>query len=223
MSFSTLFFDLDATLYPSSNGLWDLIRLRIYQFMNEELGLAKDIIPSTRDRYWKTYGTTLEGLRIHHQVDPEDYLAYVHDLPLDQYLEHDQELRDLLITLPQDLWIFTNSDRPHADRVLEKLGIADLFTGIVDLLAMDFVIKPKPEAYQIALAMAGGVDPQNCVLFDDLLANLDGAKKSGFTTVLVGENNTSDSVDHHLPGIHAIKEKMPHLWNDLELSQNQES
>jgi len=213
MSFSTLFFDLDATLYPSSNGLWDQIRLRIYQFMNEELGLAEEIIPATRERYWTTYGTTLEGLRIHHQVDPKDYLTYVHDLPLDQYLQHDQDLRDLLNSLPQDLWIFTNSDRPHADRVLEKLGIADLFTGIVDLISMDFIVKPNPKAYQIALTKTGETDPENCVLFDDLLANLVGAKKLGFTTALVGENEKSDQYDYHLPVIHAIKEIMPHLWN----------
>lgn len=223
MSFSTLFFDLDATLYPSSNGLWDQIRHRIYQFMREELGLAEDIIPATRDRYWTTYGTTLEGLRIHHQVDPDDYLAYVHDLPLDQYLEHDQILRDLLISLPQDLWIFTNADRHHADRVLKKLGIADLFTGIVDLISMDFVVKPNPKSYQIALANAGGIDPENCVLFDDLLANLNGAKKIGFTTALVGENGIPGQIDYHLPTIHAIRENIPHLWIGQDKSYNLES
>ena len=223
MSFSTLFIDLDATLYPSSNGLWDQIRLRIFQFMREELGLAEDIIPATRDRYWTTYGTTLEGLRIHHRVDPNDYLAYVHDLPLDQYLEHDQVLRDLLISLPQDLWIFTNADRHHANRVLKELGIADLFSGIIDLISMDFVVKPNPKSYQIALARAGGVDPKNCVLFDDLLANLNGAKKIGFTTALVGENGNSDQVDYHLPTIHAIRENMPHLWNGKDDTHNLES
>jgi len=222
MSFSTLFFDLDATLYPSSNGLWDQIRLRIYQFMRGELGLAEDIIPATRDRYWTTYGTTLEGLRIHHQVDPDDYLAYVHDLPLDQYLEHDQALRDLLISLPQNLWIFTNADRRHADGVLNELGIADLFTGIVDLTSMDFVVKPNPKAYQIALARSGVVDPENCVLFDDLLANLNGAKKIGFTTALVGENGIPGQADYHLPTIHAIRENMPHLWNGKDEDHNLE-
>lgn len=213
MSFSILFFDLDATLYSASNGLWEQIRLRIYQYMREELGIAEEIIPSTRDHYWKTYGTTLEGLRIHHQVDPDDYLAYVHNLPLDEYLQKDQDLRDLLNSLPQELWVFTNSDRSHADRVLEKLGIADIFTGIVDLISMDFVIKPNPEAYQIALESVGGADPAECVLFDDLAANLIGAERLGFTTALVGENGAAYQADFHLPTIHSIKDKMPQLWN----------
>jgi len=191
--------------------------------MREELGLAEDIIPATRDRYWTSYGTTLEGLRIHHQVDPGDYLAYVHDLPLHQYLKHDQILRDLLISLPQDLWIFTNADRHHAERVLRELGIADLFTGIVDLISMDFVVKPNPKSYQIALARAGGINPKNCVLFDDLLANLNGAKKLGFTTALVGENSIPGQIDYHLPTIHAIREKMPHLWKGQDQGHNLES
>ncbi len=181
--------------------------------MQEELGISEEVIPETRDRYWTTYGTTLEGLRIHHQVDPDDYLAYVHDLPLDQYLQEDPKLRDLLSSLPQDLWVFTNADRRHADGVLRELGIADLFSGIVDLISMDFVVKPMAEAYQIAMSMAGGVQPEDCILFDDLLVNIEGAKKIGFTTALVGENKISDQADFHLPTIHDIQGIMPHLWN----------
>ena len=118
MIFSTLFFDLDATLYPASNGLWEQIRLRIYQFMLEEIGISENEIPATRDKYWTTYGTTLEGLRIHHGVEPDEYLAYVHHLPLKDFLEPDPVLRNILTSLSQDLWIFTNADYRHAERVL---------------------------------------------------------------------------------------------------------
>jgi putative hydrolase of the HAD superfamily len=212
MAFSTLFFDLDATLYPASNGLWDEIRNRIYQYMHEKVGLREAEIPATRDRYWKTYGTTLEGLRIHHGVDPDEYLNYVHNIPLESYLTQDSELKSLLSDLPQDLWVFTNADRRHAEAVLAVLGIEDHFTGIVDLLAMNFLIKPKPEAYQIAQEMAGENNPSRCILFDDLTANLQGAKKQGFSTVLVGENGKGDWIDFQLATIHQIKEVLPHLW-----------
>lgn len=212
MSFSTLFFDLDATLYPPSNGLWDEIRNRIFQYMREEINLPQEEIPSIRDHYWKTYGTTLEGLRIHHGVDPDDYLLYVHQIPLDDYLSQDPTLNDLLSDLPQDLWVFTNADRRHAEAVLETLDIQKHFRGIIDLIALDFEIKPKPEAYQIALRLAGEKDPSKCVLFDDLVPNLLGAKEQGFTTVLVGENGSADSADYQLRTIHQIREVLPHLW-----------
>ena len=37
-----------------------------------------------RRNYFEQYGTTLRGLQIHHQVDTDEYLAYVHDLPLEK-------------------------------------------------------------------------------------------------------------------------------------------
>jgi putative hydrolase of the HAD superfamily len=181
--------------------------------MLEEIGIPEVEIPATRDKYWTTYGTTLEGLRIHHQVEPDDYLKYVHDLPLKDFLEPDPVLRELLETLPQDLWVFTNADHRHAGRVLNELGISALFSGIVDLLALDFIVKPNRKAYQIALKLAGVTDPTRCVMFDDLIQNLIPAKELGFYTSLVGENGSSNQVDIQLKSIHNMKEKMPQLWS----------
>ena len=39
-----------------------------------------------REQYFVTFGTTLNGLRANHGVDPEEYLAFVHDIPLDRLL-----------------------------------------------------------------------------------------------------------------------------------------
>ncbi len=214
MQFSTLFFDLDATLYPASNGLWDEIRERIYQFMREEIGIPEAEITETRDRYWTTYGTTLEGLRVHHQVNPADYLAYVHDIPLGDYLQEDRDLREILASLPQNLWVFTNADRDHAGAVLDTLGIRDLFAGIIDLLAMDFAIKPQPQAYQIALRIAGVEKPERSILFDDLPPNLLGASSQGLGTALVGKDGQGEQADFYLPTIHELRDKIPQLWSD---------
>jgi pyrimidine 5'-nucleotidase len=215
MQFSTLFFDLDATLYPASNGLWDQIRIRIFRYMREEVGIPEQDIPSTRDHYWKTYGTTLEGLRIHHQVKPDHYLAYVHDIPLEEYLNPDPELLSTLVDLPQQLWVFTNADRNHAKRVLRTLKVEDCFNGIVDLFALEFQVKPKPASYQIAMKLAGEDDPSRCMMFDDLLHNLLPAKQMGFTTVLVGKDGSPDGIDYCLDTIHQIREMIPQLWKDM--------
>ena len=101
MSYSTLFFDLDDTLYQRGNGLWDQIRQRMSQYMHERLGLSWEEIPLIRQTYYENYGTTLRGLQQHYQVDAEEYLAYVHDLPLEHYLQPAPELRKLLLSLPQ--------------------------------------------------------------------------------------------------------------------------
>jgi len=214
MKMTTLFFDLDATLYPASSGLWDVIRERIYAFMVEQLGIPDHEVPSLREHYWKTYGTTLEGLRIHHQVESDDYLDFVHNIPLEQYLDTDPALKTLLSSLPQDLWVFTNADHRHASRVLKRLGIEGLFRGVIDLYALDFIVKPNPDAYRTALKLAGVEDGKACLLFDDLLPNLLAARKFGFTTVLVGKNGRAEGVDLQLDSLLEMPSKLPQLWAD---------
>ena len=125
MPIETIFFDLDATLYPESNGLWPAIRKRIDQYMQEQMGFPVEQIPILREEYYRQYGTTLRGLQAHYGIDAKDYLNYVHDLPLDNYLSKDLTLRDMLLSMPQKRWVFTNSDLPHAERVILKLGIED--------------------------------------------------------------------------------------------------
>src|SRR3990170_1715211 len=143
MLITTLFFDVDDTLYSSENGLWGAIRERMNEFMYERLHLSPQEIPVLRHKYYETYGTTLRGLQLHHNVDPDEFLAYVHDLPLHAFLQPAPELRTLLLSLPQRKWIFTNADSQHAARVLTLLGISDCFNGFVDVRAMDFHCKPE--------------------------------------------------------------------------------
>ncbi len=215
MQYTTLFFDLDETLYPHSSGLWPDIRERIGRFMEERLGIPAEQVPVLRKQYYEKYGTTLRGLQTHFQVDPDDYLAYVHDLPLNRYLQPNPSLRALLLSLPQSRWIFTNADSHHTRRVLAALECEGCFTGIIDIRALQFVCKPQPVAYQVAMAMAGVSDPADCVLLDDAPVNLVPAREMGFTTVLV-----NPELDGHLAAVHSIPSLlslplvMPELWRD---------
>jgi putative hydrolase of the HAD superfamily len=216
--YQTLFFDLDDTLYASTTGVWQMIRSRMGQYMAERLGLPPDEIPALRRRYFETYGTTLRGLQRHHEVDAEDYLAYVHDLPLERYLQPDPALRSLLLSLPQPRWIFTNADSDHARRVLAVLGLQDCFSGVIDVRAVEFACKPEELAFQRALVCSGSPDPSRCVMFDDSRANLAGARRAGFTTVLVGAqdadpSNPTGDVDLVIPDLLVLPERMPQLWS----------
>ena len=87
MRFSTIFFDLDDTLYPNSTGLWHAIKERMNLYMSERMGILENEVPVLREQYFKMYGTTLRGLIERHNVDEQDFLAFVHDLPLKDYLE----------------------------------------------------------------------------------------------------------------------------------------
>lgn len=213
MPINTLFFDLDATLYPESNGLWPAIRERIGRYMREVMHLPEDEIPRLREHYYLNYGTTLRGLQTQYAIDTRAYLDFVHNLPLDEYLHPDPGLRALLLSLPQRRWIFTNSDRPHTERVLETLGIEDCFEGIVDVYALEPYCKPQMEAYRLALDFAGVADPKDCALLDDSTRNLAPARAMGIFTVLVGSNGTHPAADRTLMDIHDLRQAVPEFWD----------
>lgn len=213
MEYTTLFFDLDDTIYSGSTGLWDAIRSRMSQYMVEKIGLPEVDVPALRRSYYEIYGTTLRGLQTHHQVDAEDYLAYVHNLPLEDYLQPSQKLRSMLLSLPQSCWIFTNADDEHANRVLDYLYLSDCFDGIIDVKAIDFACKPELVAYQRALTLSGNPDPQGCVLLDDAALNLITAREMGFTTVLVNSNDHfHQAAVHTIPELSVLPDVMPELW-----------
>jgi pyrimidine 5'-nucleotidase len=215
MYFSTLYFDLDDTLYPPTSGLWDAIRHRMNEYMQGLIDLPIDDIVKLRQSYLEKYGTTLRGLQAHYHVDADEYLSFVHDLPLEKYIQPDSDLRKILLSLPQRRWIFTNSDANHANRVLNILGISDCFEGIIDIRAIDFDCKPDKIAYQKALTLTSIVDPTHCVIFDDALRNLSPARELGFFTVLVGKNGQEVSVDRTISSLHDLKNCLPELWQDM--------
>jgi putative hydrolase of the HAD superfamily len=214
MSFTTLFFDLDETLYPKGSGLWEAIRERMSGFLVQRLGLPVEEVEILRRNYFEQYGTTLRGLQIHHQVDTDEYLAYVHDLPLENYLQPLPGLPELLTSLPQCKWIFTNADAAHARRVLAILGLSGCFDGIADIRALNFACKPEPEAYYMAMAQAGELDPSRCVLLDDSPRNLVPALALGFTTVLVGSEAPHPAANLVIPSLMALPESLPELWQE---------
>lgn len=178
-----------------------MIRQRIELFMTEEMHFSDEEVRELRYRLFKQYGTTLRGLQVEYGVDMALYLSYVHDVPIDDVLEPDPILEQALSALPLRKYIFTNSDRTHAQRITERMGIAHLFEGTIDIIAMIPHCKPQPEAFAIALA-ACGEPPERCLMVDDSPHNLDAARALGMTTVSIGEYTHDASP--HIETIHEL-------------------
>lgn len=212
MKIETLFIDLDDTLYDRNNGLWEAIRGRMSRYMHECIGLPEQEIPALRRHYFETYGTTLKGLQIHHKVDADEYLAYVHDLPLRDFISPDPQLKSLLASIPQPKWVLTNANASHAQNVLNILEVRELFSGIIDIHALDFHCKPEPEAFQIAMKIASQTDAAHCLYLDDSPFNLAPAKEMGMTTVLIG-NAPSPAAHLVISHIYDLKQAFPELWD----------
>ncbi len=204
MVFTTLFFDLDDTLYPADSGLWPLIAERIGLYMHQRLNIPGDQVLALRRQLFEQYGTTLRGLQINYQVDVPDFLAFVHDVPVSRQITPNPLLRQVLQSLPARKFIFTNADVPHARRVLRALQVEDCFDGIIDVQAIDPYCKPMPEAFKIALQAAGEPDPQRCVMLDDLPRTTRAARQLGLYAILCGHTGPHADADATLAGWDAL-------------------
>jgi len=201
MPIKTIFFDLDDTLYPASSGLWEAIRNRIDLYMVERLHIPKEQVHDLRHYLFSTYGTTMRGLQATKHIDAQDYLDFVHDVPVAEYITANPALRIMLSGLTQRKVIFTNADVKHAMRVLERLQVSDCFTQIIDILSVAPYCKPQEEAFQMALRLAGTGSASKCMLVDDGLPNLATASRLGFYTVRVGSDEIVPESDTSIASV----------------------
>lgn len=195
-----ILFDLDNTLYSESCGVFDLIDQRMNEWLISNLQILESEVNEFRNKYFVQYGTTLRGLMLHHRVNPREFLDYVHDVPVHEFLSADLELRETLEQVKARKVIFTNSDLKHANRILDALGVRDQFERIFDIEAMNFIPKPNPDPYRLVLDYLR-MRPQNVLLIDDMERNLKPAQEMGMLTILIGNGKPVDDRHHAIENI----------------------
>jgi putative hydrolase of the HAD superfamily len=186
-------FDLDNTLYPRHTDLFSQIDKKMTAYVRELLDLDHDAARGIQKTYYREHGTTLQGLMLHHGIDPNDFLEKVHDIDY-SWVKPDPALADAIKALPGRKFIFTNGDTPHAERTARALGILDHFDDIFDIIAADLKPKPAAETYDRFLAKHG-VHKDTAALFEDLPRNLLAPHALGMRTVLIVPNNLDVVLD----------------------------
>ena len=186
-------FDLDNTLYPADCNLFAEIDTRMGNFIATRFGLSHEEAQRMRKAYYYQYGTTLAGLMRLHDISPEAFLDYVHDINL-SVIAPAPDLRDALDALPGRKFVFTNASRKHAESVISRLGLNGRFDDLFDIRAAAFIPKPERVAYERFMAIHA-VAPGKAAMFDDLPDNLRTAHELGMTTVLVACGHT-DHPEH---------------------------
>jgi putative hydrolase of the HAD superfamily len=179
----TWVFDLDNTLYPADCNLFAEIDSRMGEFIATRFGVCEAEAQRMRKHYYYEYGTTLAGLMRLHEVCPNAFLDYVHDIDL-SVIAPAPELGAALDALPGRKFIFTNGSRKHAEAVVLRLGLEGRFEAVFDIHAADFVPKPERACYE-RFIKAHGIRAHEAAMFDDLPHNLATAHGLGMTTVLV--------------------------------------
>ncbi|MDX2205544.1 MAG: pyrimidine 5'-nucleotidase [Hyphomicrobiaceae bacterium] len=207
-------FDLDNTLYPAECNLFAQVDQRMGEFIQRYLGVPLEYARHLQKSYYRQFGTTLSGMMLVHRMDPKAFLDYVHDIDLSPVAEH-PELREAIAALPGRKLIFTNGSVRHAENVAGKLGILDLFEGIFDIAAADYVPKPTASAYD-AFLKAHAVEARTAAMFEDMPHNLEAPHALGMTTVLVHSAATYDHpVQHAIRAWQTPPEHVHHMTDDL--------
>jgi putative hydrolase of the HAD superfamily len=199
-------FDLDNTLYPASCNLFAQVDTRIGAFIADRLGIDGDEAYRLQKHYFRTYGTSLRGLMLHHEVEPREFLDFVHEIDVTP-VQPDPTLDEALGRLPGRKVIFTNGSVKHAENVMARLGVGRHFEAIFDIVAADYFPKPEPFVYDV-MVRRHWIDPRRAVMIEDLPKNLAPAHAMGMTTVLV--RTDADWAQDGVDGDH-----IDHVTDDL--------
>ena len=120
---------------------------------------------------------------LYHNVQPENFLNYVHEIDLTN-IKKNQKLSDELKKYNGKKIIFTNGSDEHAKKVLKKIGLDKTIDHIFDIIKADYIPKPDILTYQKVIKEYS-LDPDKTIMIDDLPNNLKTAKELGIKTVLI--------------------------------------
>ena len=126
-----LLLDLDGVCYGKHNNyslerVFGQVSKRMTMFISEKLKINMEEAKKLQTNYFYKYNTSLNGLMIHHDIPPEEFLKYVHTIDL-SFMKEDKIMRNELEKLDMEKFIFTNGSAEHAKNILTVLGVYVLF------------------------------------------------------------------------------------------------
>jgi putative hydrolase of the HAD superfamily len=203
-------FDLDNTLYPASCRLFDQMHVKMGEYVMRHFNVEYAEAKRIQKALFHKHGTTLRGLMVEHNHAPEGFLDYVHDIDYAP-VERNPALIAALEKLPGRKLVFTNGTTTHARRVMERLGVAEAFHGVFDIVDSDHIPKPERTPYEKFLS-EHGVDPRKSAMFEDIARNLEVPHEMGMVTVLVASDDNEDA--KQLNGTESLAH-VDHVTDDL--------
>jgi putative hydrolase of the HAD superfamily len=187
-------FDLDNTLHDASHAIFPAITANMNVYLARVLGqngepATMEAVAAIRMAYWKRYGATLLGMVRHHAVRPAHFLHETHDFAdLRAMMRFDAGLGRLLRNLPGRKILLTNAPMRYSADVMRHLRLARHFDHHIAIEDMHVhrQLRPKPSTLMLRrLLRKHRADPRRCILVEDTLDNLRGAKRLGLRTVWV--------------------------------------
>jgi len=175
-----ILFDLDGVLYQDLESVFGQVSNRMTEYISKKLNLNLKKAKELQTNYFHKYNTSLNGLMIHHNIEPEDFLKYVHNIDL-SFMSKDTVLRNELENLNLKKFIFTNGSKEHANNIITHLGINDLFDGLFDIVDSEFSPKPTAKAFDLMIKKFK-INPKETLYIEDIAINLSIGKERGAIT-----------------------------------------
>ena len=210
-----LLLDLDGVCYGKHNNyslerVFGQVSKRMTMFISEKLKIDMNKAKELQTNYFYKYNTSLNGLMIHHDIIPEEFLKYVHTIDL-SFMKEDKVMRYELEKLDMKKFIFTNGSAEHAENILTHLGIYDLFgrDKVFDIKDAKYVPKPEAKTFDL-MVKKFGINPKETIYIEDIAKNLSIGYERGCTTVWLIN-------DEHFGKMDSDKDYISHKIENLSL------
>ncbi len=213
-----ILFDCDGVLYNDLKAVFGQVSKRMTNYISKKLNLDIKKAKELQTNYFHKYNTSLNGLMIHHDIPPEDFLKDVHNIDL-TFMKKDLFLREVLGSLNLKKFIFTNGSKKHVENIIKHLGIDDLFDGIFDIVDAGFHPKPEAKAFDLMINKFN-IDPKETLYIEDIAKNLSIAKNRGSTTAWLINNeywgkkeSDKDFIDYKIENLSLFLKEIRLLQN----------
>ena len=210
-----LLLDLDGVCYGKHNKyylekVFGLVSQRMTMFISERLKIDMEEAKKLQTDYFYKYNTSLNGLMIHHDIPPEEFLKYVHAIDL-SFMKEDKIMRSELEKLDMEKFIFTNGSAEHAKNILTHLGVYDLFgrDKVFDIKDAGYVPKPEAQTFDL-MVKKFGLNPKETIYIEDIAKNLSIGYERGCATVWLIN-------DEHFGKMDSDKDYISHKIENLSL------
>ena len=181
-----ILFDCDGVLYQDLEAVFGQVSKKMTEYISKKLNLDLKVARELQRSYFHKYDTSLNGLMIHHDIPPREFLDYVHDIDL-SFLKKDKTLRSELESTNLRKFVFTNGSKEHVKNITTSLGIDDQFENIFDIVDAKYNPKPAAKAFDLMLEKFK-IDPNETLYIEDIAKNLSIGKERGAITAWLINN-----------------------------------
>lgn len=209
--FKGAIFDMDGTILESM-GVWQEITTRFLTnrslpIIEEDMEAYKDMTLDESMRYIKNkYNLKESPEELNREFNGLVANAYIYEIDAKPgVVEYIKKLKKQGVRIA----IATSGYRELCEAAMKRLRMSDL----IDAYALSSEVgvnKSNPDVYLLA-AERIGVNPKECMVFEDIVLGIEGAKKAGMqTTAVYDEYNAQDTEN-----LKNISDYYIRSWNEL--------